>query len=782
MNNRQSNPTYRRMPLVAAILAAFAGLPAGLALAQDNPAVQSTAETSDELDTVVVTANKREEDILEVPSSISVINEEQIENMHATQLSDFQVTVPGLYINSNGSPGRTGITLRGVSPLSSSATVGTYVDEIPVGSSGIYQAAQVFMLDLLPYDISRVEVLRGPQGTLYGASTMGGLLKYVTVEPNLNNNEFRLGGGVSSVENGDSLGWNYRLGANLALVQDSLGLRFSYAENEIPGYIDNALNGEEAINGGKQTSLRANLLWQTDDVSFDLLAMRQTIDSENNAWVALDPLTYEPIYGDLVNSVYVDEPFRKDVDLYAATIDWDLGWGNFISATGYTDMFTKTRQDTTQFFGEFTQVLGLEDPGSSYYDTSLDFQKFSQEFRLASKDDGPFDWMAGFFYTKEKGNQTQDVRLNQLDGSPLPPPFDEVAGTLAYLEIPSTYKETAFFANGGYRFNDLFKLSAGVRWSENDQDFSQNVTGGLLVPLGETSNSSSEDVFTWSLSPQFFLNDDNMLYARIATGYQPGGPNVVVTGLPPAVDSSTLTSYELGLKSQVADNRVILEVTGYYIDWTDIQVATVFNGIGGLINAGEATSKGIEFSSVFKLTDSFDLGVNGAYTDATLKDNYPSVLIPDGAGPDTLVEIISGQAGDQLPYVPKWSWAATGDYYFPVGNGWTGHFGGALRYVGDRESGTTETQDIYDTSTVPPTVLLSDVTEPFKVDSYWALDLNTYFANENWTLRAYIKNVTDERAYQTITDVTSAITGVTSKLVAAPIQPRTFGFEVDYRF
>lgn len=770
------------MPLVVAIVAALTCLPVGAVFAQDNAAEQSAAEKSDKLEAVVVTANKRAEDILEVPSSISVINEEEIENMHATQLSDFQVSVPGLYINSNGSPGKVGVTLRGISPLSSGATVGTYVDEIPVGSSGVYQAAQIFMLDLLPYDISRVEVLRGPQGTLYGASTMGGLLKYVTVEPDLNNYDFRLGGGVSAVENGDSVGWNYRLGGNVPLIQDSLGLRFSYAENEIPGFIDNEVNGDQGINGGKQVSMRANLLWKTDDVSFDLLAMRQTIDSENNAQVALAPVTYKPLYGDLTNSVYVNEPFSKDVDLYAATIDWDLGWGNFISATGYTDMTTRTRQDTTLVYGEFTQVLGLPDPGSSFFDVDFDFTKFSQEFRLASKDDGPFDWMTGFFYTKEEGSQVQNLYLNQMDGSPLAPPFDEVAGTLAVIEIPTDYKETAFFANGGYRFNDLFKLSAGIRYSQNDQKFSQNVTSGLLLPIGNSPNTSSENVTTWSLSPQFFLNDDNMLYARIATGYQPGGPNIVAEGLPPAVDSSTLTSYEMGLKSKLADDRIVLEVTGFYIDWSNIQVGTQVNGIGGLVNAGKATSQGIEFSSVFKVTDKFDLGINGAYTDAVLKDDYPAIVVPDAAGPDTMLELISGQSGDRLPYVPEWSWGFTGDYYFPVGDGWTGHFGGALRYVGDRDSGTTSTQNIYDTSTVPPSVLVSDVTDPLNLDSYWALDLNTYFANENWTLRAYIKNVTDERAYQTITDITSAVTGVTNKLIGAPIQPRTFGFEVDYRF
>ena len=114
-----------------------------------------------------------------------MISEEQIENLHATQLSDFQALVPGLYVSTNGAPGKTQVSLRGVAPLSSGATVGTYLDETPLGSSGIYQAANFFALDLLPYDIARIEVLRGPQGTLYGAGSMGGLIKYVTVAPDL---------------------------------------------------------------------------------------------------------------------------------------------------------------------------------------------------------------------------------------------------------------------------------------------------------------------------------------------------------------------------------------------------------------------------------------------------------------------------------------------------------------------------------------------------------------------------------------------------------------------
>jgi len=766
-----------RRSLTTAISLTLALGMAGPTLAQQAPAEagDAAAPNAVTLDEVVVTANKRVENIREVASSISVINEEKIENSHATQLSDFQASVPGLAINSNGSPGRTTVSLRGVSPLSSSATVGTYLDETPLGSSGVYQAANFFALDLLPYDIQRIEVLRGPQGTLYGASTMGGLIKYVTVAPDLSSTEFRVGGGLSSVEGAGDLGWDARFGANIPLVTDRVGLRMSYAVNELPGYIDNSVDGRDDINDAKQTSARAALRWQEDSFSLDLVAMRQTIDSDNNAQVALDPVSQEPQFGDLTNSVWVDEPFTKDVDFYSATLNWNLGWADFVSATGYSESSSLFRQDATVQFGQVANLLlHLPAPGASNFDINLDMDKFTQEFRLVSHADGAFEWMAGVFYTKEDATQTQFAQLYQRDGSPLPAPFGNLV--LASILIPSDYKETAVFANGSYRFNDVFKIDAGIRYAENDQEFSQTVTEGILAPIGSASNSSSEDVFTWSVSPQLKLSEDAMLYARVATGYQPGGPNVLVPGLPSQVDSSTLTSYELGLKSQLFDN-VVFDLTGFYIDWSDIQVASVVNNISGLVNAGKASTAGVEWSVLLHASDRLDLGFNGAYTNAQLDENFPVISVPSGP---FLVEQTSGLKGDSLPYVPEWSWAGTADYTLPLDGGWNAHFGGAVRFVDERENGTTEVQNIFNAART--TLLASTRTEPLRVEDYWSLDLNADFSNENWTLRGYVKNVTDERGYQSIGDIADALTKAVNKLVAAPIQPRTFGIEVDYRF
>src|SRR3546814_5395262 len=201
-------------------------------------------------------------------------------------------------------------------------------------------------------------------------------------------------------------------------------------------------------------------------------------------------------------------------------------------------------------------------------------------------------------------------------------------GSRAVIDLPSDYKETALFANGSWRVTDRFKINAGVRQARNDQWFSQNVPEGVLVAIGESPGESDEDVFTWSLSPQFELSEDVMVYARAATGYQPGGPNVALPGMPSSVDSSMLSSYEVGLKSQFADRRVQLDLAAFRIDWDDIQVAAQFNGIGGLVNGGEATSEGLELAALFRPTDRLQLGLNAASTDATVTNDFAATVIP----------------------------------------------------------------------------------------------------------------------------------------------------------
>lgn len=775
----QAGNMPRLTPLATMILAALALAAAGSAAAQQATApAAATGDSAVVLDEVQVTANKRVENIRDVASGISVIGGDRLEQLGATQLTDYANYAPGLQVQSNGSPGRTTVSMRGIAPLSSGATVGTYIDESPVGSSGLYQVATALSLDMLPYDIERVELLRGPQGTLYGAGSMGGLLKYVTRAPDLDATEFRIGGGLYDVKGGSDLGSAFRVGANVPLSEGKLGLRLSYARNELPGYIDNAIDGDDDFNDGEQTSARAALLWRGDSASFQFTALQQSVDTSNNSVVALDPADGRSLDGDLKARQFVDTPFSKDIDYLAATLDWDLGFATFTSATGYSDASTVITVDGTIPYGEVANLLlGLPEPGSSAFVNRLNLEKYTQEFRLTSSGDGPLQWLVGGFYSNEEGNNSQLVTLNQMDGTPLPAPFDAIAGTLAYLELPTKYREVAVFGNLDYEFTDAFTLGVGVRYAENRQSFSQNVTEGILLPIQETPGSSDEDVFTWSVTPQFKLSEQSLLYAKVATGYQPGGPNVALPGIPPQVDSSMLTSYEVGLKTEFADGAVLLDVAAFRIDWEDIQVITSFAGNNGLVNGGEATSQGLELSAQFRPSASLQFGFNAAYTDASVAEDFPTVFIPSGP---YVVELNTGLADDQLPYVPEWQWSATADYYFPVGT-LEGHVGGGLRWVDGRVAGTTERQVITD-PTPPGTVLLTDITPPLELDSYYALDLYASIGSNAWTLRSYVRNATDERAYSSIASVSSALTGVTAQWNAVPVQPRTVGVEVDFRF
>jgi len=788
--NRQGNrvgirgPTTQRRPLFAAIVGALALVAAGQAMAQEQaPPAASEEQSAITLDTLVVTANKRVENVREVAASISVIGERQLENLNANQLSDYADYVPGLQVQDTGIPGRTQVSMRGIAAISSGATVSSYIDEVPVGSSGLYQAASVLNLDLLPYDIERVEVLRGPQGTLYGAGAIGGLLKYVSREPDPSATEFRIGGGGSSVMKGGT-GWNGRFGANLPLVDERMAVRVGYAYNDLPGYTDSQHDGREDINGGSQSGARVALGWYGDAFELHLSAMRQEVDFDDRAGVALDPATGQQMFGEVVDQLWARQPFNKEIDLYAMTLDWNLGWADFVSATGWSDTKVVDQIDTTIQFGEITNLLlGLPEPGSSFARYGLDLEKFTQEFRLSSASGGRFEWMLGAYYTKEEGVQGQYVWLGQRDGSPLPVPYDAMFGTVALLALPSTYKEKALFANGSWRVTDRFKIDAGVRQARNDQTFSQDVTDGFLIALGSSPGESSEEVFTWSLSPQFKLSEDTMLYARAATGYQPGGPNVALPGMPPSVDSSMLASYELGLKSQFADNRVQLDLAAFRIDWDDIQVGVQFEGVGGLVNGGEATSEGLELSALFHATDKLQLGLNAAYTEAKVKNDFATTVVPvdeDGDGViDYNVLLNSGLANDRMPYVPELSWSATADYFFDLGGGWNGSIGGAFRHVGDRVSGTSSRQQVV----LPDgTVVQDEISSPPDVGSYDALDLHASVVKGSWTIRTYVNNVTDERGWSSMGEAENALTGELVQLRAVPIQPRTWGMEFDYRF
>ena len=713
-----------------------------LALAAAAAGAQTAPTTN--LGEVIVTAQKRAERIQDVPVAVSVVSGSQLVASGSVQLTDYAAYVPGMYVDSGGSPGQSTISLRGIGPMGSSATVGIYIDEAPIGSSGIYNSTAVLTFDLMPYDVERIEVLRGPQGTLYGASSIGGQLKYVTVAPSLDEFEGRAGVEALEVDDSSEANFNYGARISLPLVKDTLGMSLSYARRELPAYIDNAQTGQRDVNEGTQEGARLALLWQPSErTSVTLSALRQEVGSDFNTQFMEDE-TGAPVGDGRSTNLFLPEPFDSQYDQYSATLSFDIGSTTLTSVTSYSDVEFSVTQDTTRSFGAAL--------GGLWADIVYDFdqKKLTQEIRLTSSSENRFEWMLGAFYTDED-NDVGQLLTAYVPGSgeALPAPINP----LALIALPNEYQEYAAFANGTYKFTDAFHLSAGLRYARNDQEFRQILTGALF-PASDDPGASDEDVVTYSVSPEWHISEGTMAYARVATGYRPGGPNVFIPGVPPMVDSDEMTSYEIGVKSSLAGGAVLVEAAAFFMDWDDIQLSVTFpSGLGGLANSGAAESQGVEGSLSWLMGENFTVGLNAAYTEAELTEDNPET---------------GAQAGDRLPRTPEWSGALFADYVLETGSGIGWQFGGALRYVGDRIS--------------DPTSEAGAVT----AGSYTTLDLHAAVTfDERWTVRAFARNVTNDRgAISRDIDIENSALGpaVPDFIGVIPVQPRTVGFSVEYAF
>ncbi|QWP76240.1 TonB-dependent receptor [Lysobacter sp. K5869] len=713
---------------------------------EDASAAQSPARPapSATLDTVTVTAQKRIENARKVPSSISVVNEQQLENQHVTQLSDLNGYLPAMTISNGGSPGQTSVSLRGIPTIGAGAVVGTYLDDTPLGSSSNFARSSRFVLDLLPYDIQRVEVLRGPQGTLYGAGAMGGLLKYVLKDPDLQTFEGRVGAGVSSVAGAGGNGWNARAGLNAPLIEGKLAIRASFADERTPGWIDNALTGRKDINDTRQHSGHLSLLWQpSEDVGLKLTGLHQTVDSDDNSLGTLDAAR-RPVYGRDGVAKLAPERFEKKIDFFAATLDWNLHWADFVSATGYSKTKTDQITDESRIYGPVFPLFGAA-PGLSKFSLGLELEKWTQELRLVSKSDDRLEWMIGGFYTRETSDNHQEAGAATLTGASIPG-----LSSLAVAEIPSTYTERALFGNATYKFSDRFDITVGLRHARNEQDFKQIVTEGVLLAPGTSSGRSSENVTTYLLGSRWHLDRDSMLYARIASGYRPGGPNFAVPGVPPTVDSDSLVNYEIGWKSLFFDQRASIDLAAFLIDWKDIQLSeSTRDGISYAANGGKARSRGVELTSAFKLTPDLRIGLNGSFTDAYLVDAAPS---------------LRGLPGDTLPGIPRWTFALSADYDFEWSAGYNGRIGASYQWIGKRKTNVDSNPNV----------------APLPASGQ--LNLNADVSRDDWTVRAYVRNLTNERDVNGLSPVRSAATGDVVEWRVNRVQPRTVGLEFDLRF
>ncbi len=726
---------------------------------------------------VQVTVQKRTTTLLEIPASVTVVSSDTIERQRVENLLDLETLVPGLDVVV-ATPGQSRVTLRGINTGGVASTVGVYLGEVPFGSSSGLANGAILAGDFDTFDMATVEVLRGPQGTLYGASSLGGVLRFVPNRPTVEGFEARFLGSLETVTDGD-LGYSLKGLVNVPL-SDQFALRASGFYRSDDGFIDSIGNNPvpslttpglaiidgtmvaDNINTDDTYGGRISALYEpSENFSLLLAAQTQTIESGAPNIIDADPVTLEPLYG-LVQSRYFDDTVDTEYQIFDATIDWDFGAASLVSITSFgsleqdiqTDATTNTALTGGLYLASYvTYALGndVTRPLSAILPQITATDKFTQELRLVSPDNETFEWLVGGYYTDEDSKIVQEIVA--IEGG-----SGDIAAdipVLADASILSTYEEFALFGNATWYITPSFDLSFGARQSWNDQVASQ-VLGGLLIGgrIEFDDATSSESPFTYSISPRYELTDTSSIYARVATGFRPGGPNILPPGVPPGTpgsyDSDSLTSYEAGWKATGSAGKYSLDFSVYYLDWQDIQLFVQVEGIGFNGNGGTAVSKGGEFAASFIPTDGLTLSLNGAYTDAYLTEDTDPV--------------VGGLDGDPLPYVPEWSFGFMGDYEWTVGRDSLLYVGGSATYVGDRafDYGTRD-----------------DNGEPSRIDSYLTFDLRAGAYIGRWSLELYGRNLTNEMG---IVSVTTAGVLPNGSYGLALIRPRTIGLSVGVRF
>jgi iron complex outermembrane recepter protein len=752
-------------------------------------AQQSTTQPSPTaLQEIVVTAQKRESSIQATPISMSAITGSELDVLGITSTAAALAEVPGVAAISAG-PGQTQYEIRGLSNAGGqSPTVGFYLDEMPI--SPLSPAASVGKVVIDPdlYDLDRVEVLRGPQGTLFGSGSMGGAIRLITNAPDLKS--FSVGGKTLGSET-DGGGWNYGQNGmvNLPLIDNVAALRivgtYTYtsgwiARIVVPGLAPIGSDGQRGnvyaspassivprVNDEELSSGRASfLLKPTEQLSILASGYYQKIAQEAQNFFDSVPGTlahFEPFD--------IPEPFSDTFTVYNLTVNYELPWARLTSATGYTDRVTNTQQDDTESIQE-----GLSTPGSP-----LPFQvsqggfgpvagterdrayQFTQEARLTSSGNGRLQWIVGFFYGRYHANT-----ITELPSPAVPAITGGATDQVAAFSIPYVIYQRAEFANINYQITDQLKFTTGLRHFNygSTQELS---SWGLLntgsniptVSSGIANNSGNNPMFTLAYSPDKGL----MLYATAAKGFREGGPNyplsppttsegqaclqnlqaLGLSSAPLQYGPDTVWSYELGEKATFLDHKVTFNSAVYYLNWKDVQQpVSLACGEYFEINATNAYVVGGEYELQAQVGEHFRVHQStgyayGAFSEASLAADVTK--------------------GERLLNVPNWTVSAALEYFQPLSND---------RLLVGRLS------DSFVSWSNDLTYVVN------KVPSRNVMSLSAGLEKGDLSALLFIDNVLDK--HNELANVNSIALNISAYNRVATDQPRTIGVNLNYKF
>jgi iron complex outermembrane receptor protein len=713
-----------------------------IALNDASPAPAGAADVP--ASEIVVTAQKREEHLKDVPASLVVLTGASLQAQSADTLEDYAARIPGLALNAR-SPGQQQLTIRGISTGPGfSTTVATYIDDAPVGASNSDGLGGQVTPEIDSIDLSRIEVLRGPQGTLYGASNIGGLIKYVTVAPDLNN--IVAAGSLEglSADHGDD-GYAVRGRLSVPIISDKVAILASGYVRKDPGFIDDDLLKRHNLDDLHATGWRtAVLLKPVDRLTINLAAIGSNKRSDGFTQIDVDSITNQPLFGDYQQHHARDSDYeRTQVRLYYGVVAYDLGWGQLSSTTSYNTVNYRASQEATQTFAPlFPDGFGHTDLGyAALY--NIDQNKLTEEVRLSGRVGRSLDWLIGGYYTRERSSTAVNfATIDDLTGVPV-----DIGTTLLNSLTLGRYRELAGFAQATYHVTSRFDLTGGVRYADNRQH-DTIISDGLLAGGASTVvQKSSGSATTFTVAPSYKLTRGVRVYARVASGYRPGGPNTIVA---PRLTygPDRVTNYEAGIKGSLLGGRLSFDLDGFYIDWTKIQlqIEQASTGLSYTDNVGKASSRGVEANVGYQIMSGFDVQLSGAYVDAKLDRDIPSGAF--------------GASGDPLPFSSKWKVAATADYKHSLGRTLNGFVGAGVFYSSGVEGLFQST---------------ADIARPH-LPGYATVDARTGISHGPLTLALIAKNIFDKRGYNGVTVLSDTENSLNI------IQPRTIALELRFNY
>jgi outer membrane receptor protein involved in Fe transport len=678
-------------------------------------AIESRADPADAaaesagLGEIIVTAQKRTEDVKEVPASISVIGGAALEESHIEGFEDISRAVPGVSFQAGGGPGLDTIEMRAVSSNSGSATVGIYLDDVPITVTNLYNTS----IEPRLFDLDRVEVLRGPQGTLYGSSSMGGAIRFISNQPDLTT----FGGTANALVSGTHHGganYDAQGAVNVPLVEGFAAVRIGIDVGEDSGFIDNYTLANQLArrrtNDDKWTVLRLSGKIAADDS----LTITPAFFGE---WQKTgDTSVFYPAFGLYEQQKEVQEPSVDNLLIGSLTIAKQWHWGQFTSISSYVQQQFNRTEDGTYYNSAYLgylidqtppggimnqgyQISQLPGPVYTWLKTSV----ATQEFRLASAPsaDSGLSWIGGLFFTDYKVHRQFNAYINDFNQTFLRiygiPPQDAplFAGaafpndSVATDDTTEDEKQYAAFADLSYRFIPTLKATAGVRYSHAPTSFNDYQGGYFSIGVPPVSTRATFNATTPKFSLTYDATPDLTLYASASQGYRIGGSEIYVSpglcaadlaglGLasaPTNFNSDSLWSYETGLKGRFLDDTLSINLDGYFVQWNNIQQTVTLPTCGFTIttNVGNAQAYGPELEINFKPVRDLTLGLSTEYTHDALTKVTSSV---------------GASVGDHILNVPEWMATFRLDYSHPLADDvkgfmradydWTGPSNGAF--------------------------------------------------------------------------------------------------------